>query len=324
MGEQLLTLAQRQPDSTSLVAAHSGLGDTLFYMGSFASARAHLEQGLSLLDAEQYRTSIIGQQNHNRMSIVLWFLGYPDQALRWSREALALAQEQSRPYSVALTQCLAAVCHLYRREAGAVYEQAASLTALATEAGFPDLAAFGTLLKGWAMVELGQGEAGVAQLRQGLAAHRSAGSEVLRPALLGWLAGAYWKAGDVAQGLTVLAEALEVMERHGERMEEAELYRLKGELLRHADGAMRMAPCTPEACFQKALHVARTQQAKSLELRAAMSLARLWQSQNKIQDAYQLLTPVYDWFTEGFDTADLIEVKHLLDELSADSRAPTA
>ncbi len=324
MGEQCLSLAQRQSDSTSLVTAHSGLGDTLFYMGAFASARAHLEQGLNHLDAESSRTSIIGLQNHNRMSIVLWFLGYPDQALRWSHKALALAQELSRPYSVVLTQCLAAVCHLYRREASVVYEQAESLIVLAMEAGFPNLVALGTLLKGWALVELGQGEAGVTQLRQGLEAHRSAGTEVLRSAFLSWLAGAYWKAGDVPQGLTTLAEALEVVERQGERMAEAELYRLKGKLIWHTDSGMRMAACTPEESFQKALHVARAQQAKSLELRAATSLARLWQSQDKRQDAYDLLAPVYGWFTEGFDTADLIEAKHLLDELSMEIRPPTA
>ena len=135
------------------------------------------------------------------------------------------------------------------------------------------------------------------------------------PSVLLLLAEAYGKADQHEAGLTVLDEALVHVDHTGQHAYEAELHRLRGELLLNADCGLRIAELTPEDCFQKALDVARHQQAKSLELRAATSLARLWQQQGKRQEAYDLLAPVYEWFTEGFDTADLIDAKTLLDEL---------
>jgi predicted ATPase len=173
--------------------------------------------------------------------------------------------------------------------------------------------ATGTILRGWALAEQGQGEEGMAQMRQGLAARHATGAEADRPYLLALLAEGYGKAGRTMEGLHVLAEALAVMDAIRERYYEAELYRPKGAfLLRHAAEQDAEA----EACFHQALEVARRRQAKSLELRAAMSLARLWQSQGKREDARQLLAEIYGWFTEGFDTADLQEAKALLEELS--------
>jgi predicted ATPase len=168
------------------------------------------------------------------------------------------------------------------------------------------------MTRGWALALQGQGEEGIAQIQQGLAAFRAAGAELDRPRWLTLLVEAYRQVEQTEAGLTVLAEALATVHKTGERRWEAELHRLKGELL------LRQASPTEEveACFRQALEIARRQQAKSLELRAAMSLARLWQQQGKRAEACELLAPIYGWFTEGFDTADLQEAKALLEALA--------
>ena len=184
--------------------------------------------------------------------------------------------------------------------------------ALASEKGFPQFVALGMIMRGWALAVQGQGEEGIAQLHQGLAAFRAAGAEISRSRDLALLAEAYGKVGQTEVGLTVLAEALAVVDKTGERYWEAELHRLKGELLLvlSTDNTTEA-----EACFHQALDIARRQEAKSLELRVATSLSRLWQ-QGKRAEACALLAPIYGWFTEGFDTADLREAKGLLDALS--------
>jgi predicted ATPase len=184
--------------------------------------------------------------------------------------------------------------------------------ALASEKGFPQFVALGMIMRGWALAVQGQGEEGITQLHQGLAAFRAAGAEISRSRDLGLLAEAYGEVGQTEEGLTVLAEALAMVDKTRERYWEAELYRLKGALL-----LRRGSPAEEvEACFRQALTVTQHQQAKSLELRAAVSLARLWQSQGKRAEAYELLAPIYGWFTEGFDTADLQDAGALLDALS--------
>ncbi|HEV8713720.1 MAG TPA: hypothetical protein VGX03_12950, partial [Candidatus Binatia bacterium] len=215
----------------------------------------------------------------------------------------------------------------YRRERQATREQAEAVLTLSTEQEFPFWVAYGTILRGWTLAEQGQGEEGIAQIRRGLAAFKATGSGIWLSYCLALLAEACGKVGQVEQGLTVLAEALAFVDKTGERYYEAELYRLKGEL--SLQSAVRSpqseitspqppTPSTPqeaEAYFLRALEIARKQQAKALELRAVMSLARLWQQQGKKEDARQLLAEIYDWFTEGFDTADLQEAKALLEEL---------
>ncbi len=183
---------------------------------------------------------------------------------------------------------------------------------LATAQGNALRLAQGTVLHGWALVAQGQEEAGIAEMRQGLAAELATGSKAYQHYFLGLLAEAYGEGGHPEAGLPVLAEALAVMDDTELRFYEAELYRLKGVLL--------LSQAVPdvvqvETCFQRAIEIAQSQSAKSLELRAAISLARLWQVQDKRQDAHDLLAPVYEWFTEGFDTADLKEAKRLLNEL---------
>ena len=173
--------------------------------------------------------------------------------------------------------------------------------------------AWGTIFRGWALAKQGEGEEGTAQIRQGLAAHRATEADLARPYFLALLAEAYGGIGKAEEGLTVLAEALDVVNKNWERFYEAELYRLKGELLL-ARSPENQADAEP--CFRKAIEVARWQSAKSLELRTVMSLSRLWQRQGKREEARQMLSVIYGWFTEGFETADLKEAKALLEELS--------
>ncbi len=244
------------------------------------------------------------------MAWTLWALGYPGQALQESDKGLTLARELVYPAGLAGALQSVALLHLFRRERQAVQE---AFMALAAEQGFAELLASGMILRGWALFASGQETAGVEQMRQGLAALQAIGGEVRRPLFLALLAEAYGGIGQIEKGLHVLAEALAAAEKTGGRFYEAELYRLKGELL----VAYAAEPnAEAEACFHQALDIARRQQAKSLELRAAMSLSRLWQQQGKRDEPRQLLAPIYGWFTEGFDTADLQEAKALLDEWS--------
>ena len=171
------------------------------------------------------------------------------------------------------------------------------------------------MYRGWALVEQGQGKEGIAQIRQGLTAYRATGAEMAVPYFLALLAEAYGKVGEAEHGLAALGEALAQAEQTGERWYEAELYRLKGELLMAQEGPKGKTE-EVEQCFQQALSIARRQSARSLELRAATSLARLWQQQGKQQEAHQLLSEIYHWFTEGFDTKDLQEAKALLEQLT--------
>jgi class 3 adenylate cyclase/predicted ATPase len=319
LGEQLYQLAQREADPTHLLEAHGALGGILFYLGDYAAARTYLEQGLTLIDPTAQRALVLRSNVTTGVTwclvhaaLTLWCLGYPAQARQRSQEALALAQEQAPPYSLGLACHYAASLHHHCREALAVQAQATALLTLATAHGFPLWAGFGTCWRGWVLAMQGQGTAGLAQLHQGMTAVLATGQELGRPFCLVLLAEAAGQVGQVDEGLRLLAEALMALEesRRGDLL--AEAYRLQGELL------LRQAlpeAAQAEACFQRALTVARRQQAKSWELRAAMSLSRLWQHQGKRVEARDLLAPIYGWFTEGFDTTDLQEAKVLLEVL---------
>jgi predicted ATPase len=287
-----------------------------------AAAQAHLEQGIALYDRQQHRTHALlygqdpGVACRSYAAETLWLLGYPDQALQRSHEALTLAQEVAHPFSLAYALWFAAWLHQDRREWPLVQARADAVITLAAEQGFAHWWALGTMLRGWARTMQGQGKEGLAQIRQGLAAWQTTGARGGGPGFLAGLAEAYGKGGQTEEGLRVLAEALALVNAGGERRNEAELYRLKGELLLHAECGVQHAALSAEECFQQALAVTRHQQAKSLELRAAMSLARLWQQQGKQAEAHALLAPIYGWFTEGFDTADLQEARVLLEALA--------
>ena len=319
LGEQLLRLAQSSQDSALLLEAHVALGCTLFIRGELAAARHHLEHGNALYDAQQHHSLAFrygsfdpGVACRSFGAEDLWHLGYPEQALKRNHEALALADELSHPFSLAMASTWAAFLHQSRREAHAVQDRAEAAIALSTEQGFPAWWAEATIVRGWALAQQGHGAEGLNQLREGLAAYQATGSEFLRPRFFALLAQAYGQEGQVAEGLRTVAEALACVERTEERHYEAELHRLQGELLLQQSQTRH-----PEAedCFQQAIAIAKRQAAKSWELRAATSLARLWQGQGKRAEAQALLAPVYDWFTEGFDTADLKDAKALLGEL---------
>jgi len=319
LGEQLLILAQSVQDPAFLLEAHRVLGITLSYLGESASALEHLERGIALYDPQQHRAHAFlyavdpGVGCLTFAARVLWYLGYPDQALKRIHAALILARELAYPLTLAFALIMAAELHQFRREAQIARKQAEAAIILATEQGFPFWAAWGTILQGGALVEQGQGMERIVQIRRGLAAYLATGGEMERPYYLILLAEAYGTIGQPKEGLGVLREALAVVDKTGEHWWEAELHRLKGELwlALSTNNAAEV-----EACFRQALDIARQQQAKSLELRAAMSLARLWQRQGKRAEAHALLAPIYGWFTEGFDTADLQEARALLEALS--------
>ena len=241
-------------------------------------------------------------------------LGYPEQAVQRSREALRLAQEVQHPFSIALAQAYAAMLQQFRREPHTANEHAEIALALCTEHGFAYYLAWATIMQGWVLAEQGRREEGIAQMHQGLTTLQATGGGLRIPYYLALLAEADGEVGQTEEGLRLLAEASAHLDKTQERWGEAELYRLRGDLLLAVSPDNHLAA---ETCFHQALDIARAQQAKSWELRAAMSLARLWQSQDKRQDAYDLLAPVYNWFTEGFDSADLKEAKAVLDALAS-------
>jgi class 3 adenylate cyclase/predicted ATPase len=319
LGEQLLTLAQQAQDAAMLVAAHAVLGRTLFHLGAIASAQTHFAQGIALHDPIQQRASAFlhgqdaGVVCHSYAAWTLWSLGYPDQGRARSQEAVTLAEQGAHPFSLGFALSRAAVFHQLRLEVQAAQERAEATIVLATEQGFPQWRATGVCLRGWALAHQGQVKEGIEQLHQGLIGWRATGAEIGRPHYLALLAEAYGIMGQPEAGLTVLTEALALVDKMGMRWYDPELYRLKGKLLfqQSLDHQAEAA-----ACFHKALTIARSQQAKSFELRAATRLARLWQQQGKRREAHDLLAPVYHWFTEGFDTADLHEAKALLEALA--------
>ena len=245
---------------------------------------------------------------------MLWCLGYPDQALVHSQEALTQAQRLSNPYMLMWCQSLVANLHVLRGEAAAARQLAEASVALATTLEVPFWGARSTFMRGIALTRQGCTAEGLEQMQEGWAAIQTTGVRLNRVYFLARLAEALLHAGQPDTGLTVLAEALAFIHTSGERWWEAECHRLWGECLlaqqepKHEAGEVA-------ARFQHALDIARHQHARSLELCAAMSLSRLWQQQGKREEARQLLAEVYDWFTEGFDTADLQEAKALLEEL---------
>jgi class 3 adenylate cyclase/predicted ATPase len=319
LANQCITLAHQQHDLAHLLVAHMATGHTLFWGGEFTSAHAHLEQALILYTPQQHRSLIVRYGVSPRVQSLfhtawtLWMLGYPDQALQRGHEAITLAHELAHPFSLAFSLSFAACVLQACREVQAVQERAKAVIALAKEQGFSHWLAHGTIMQGWAQAAQGHGEVGIVQMSQGLTAYQATGARLFVPYFQALVVEACGSVGQAAVGLTVLVEALAAVANIGGYFYEAELHRLKGEFLLFRSAAN---PIEAEACFQQSLDVAHRQQAKSLELRAAMSLSRLWQRQGKRGEAQQLLAPIYGWFTEGFDTADLQEAKALLDQLA--------
>lgn len=318
--EQMLQMAQKTEDRVLHVVAHWSVGITLYYYGELALAHTHLEQGVACYDPQQHHDLAYHYGHDPGASCLaflawdLWLLGYPAQALTRSHEALVRAREVSHPISLAYTTFFATWLHQHRRDWPAAQEQAEALLALSTEQGFDFYKALGTFSRGVVRVKQGQVAAGIAQMSQGLADFRALEAEMFAPEFLGYLAEAYGLSGQAGKGLCLLTEALASGEKTGERYWDAELYRLKGELLLQA--AAKGAEADAENCFHQAIALACQQKARSLELRTVMSLCRLWQKQGKNEAACKRLTEIYGWFSEGFDTPDLQEAGALLKTLS--------
>ena len=325
LSQQFFRLAPHQHDRTLVQEGYMDLGLIAFYRGDPVTARAHLEQSLRLCDTPQLSTLLFPHRYESGVrhgfygTMVLWLLGYADQAQQWNQEALARAQQGEHTPSLASAQLFAAILSQHRRDVAATQAYAEAMMALATAQGFEHRVAQGRIMRGWALAMQGDAATGVAHIQQGLGAVQSTGQKLYHPYHLALLAEAYGQAGQPEVGLTCLAEALTLVEATEERWWEAEVYRLKGELL------LRLPlPDIPQAtaCFHQALDVARNQQAKALELRAALSLSRLWQQQGQRDQARQLLTEVYSWFTEGFETPDLQEARMWLEASLVSQGAP--
>ena len=315
LGGLLLRGAESAQDPGLLLYAHLALGDASFSMGEWLRAREHLELALSFYDRKG--PILIGHDAGvnclSYMALVLWALGYPDQALKDGDAAIELAQALSHPLSLAFAQGLVGYFLQYRREADAARQISERLIALSAEQGFAHWLAQGLVTRGWALAAQGHHEEGIARIREGLAAFRAIGVEALRPHDLCLLADACIKAGRLGDGLDALSEALDATNKHGIRHCEAEIHRLEGEiLLQQDDSNVEEA----ERCLRSAIDIAQQQNAKSFELRATTSLARLLASQSGRDEARTMLAEIYNWFTEGFDTADLKDAKALLDELA--------
>jgi len=312
LSQQFFCLAPHQHDMTLMQEGYMDLGLIAYYRGDLVTARAHLEHSLRLCDTPRLSTllfphgSASGVRHGFYGAMVLWLLGYADQAQQWRQEELARAQQVAHTPSLASAQLFAAILSQHRRDVAATQTYAEAMLALATAQGFEHRVAQGRIMRGWALAMQGDAATGVAHIQQGLEAIQSIGQKLYRPYHLALLAEAYGQVGQPEAGLTCLAEALTLVEVTEERWWEAEVYRLKGELL------LRLpTPDLPQAtaCLHQALEVARRQQARALELRAALSLGRLWQQQGKRDQAQQLLTAIYSWFTEGFETPDLQEAR---------------
>ena len=338
IGEEFLRLAERLPYPGLAMRGHWSMESSFTHLGEFALAIEHFEKALLLYDPERHLDDAFLYALNPGVAMpclaawALWYLGRPDQSLDRIQKALALARELSEPNGLAHALMFAAILHQLRREDGMAQARAEAAIAVSSEHGLVMYQAIATIARGWALNEQGRTEEAIEQIRQGLAALQATGTELLRPHFLALLGDALREAGKIEDGLSVLDEALETVHRTREGNYRAELYRIKGELLllqatgrdvsRAATGRKAILEAEPagiaraEACFNKSIEIAQYQKAKSWELRAAMSLARLHQNQGKKKDARYLLAEIYDTFTEGFDTMDLREAKALLDDLS--------
>jgi predicted ATPase/tRNA A-37 threonylcarbamoyl transferase component Bud32 len=326
--QELLRIAQSTQDQALVVLASHAAGATLLFRGEFLQAREHLERGIAAYDPERHSLlpSLYGGYDlavgcRIYLALVLWYQGYPEQSLRTIEEGVALANQFKHLYSLAAAYFLSAWIHIERCEPRLAQDWAGACVKISGEEGFAFQSARGKVVQGWALAEQGLVEEGLARMRHGIEEYRATGAELERPLLLALLADANQKAGETQNGLSALEDALAAARKTGLCFNEAELYRLKGVLVlahRCEDAAQA------EAFFNEAIDIAKRQSARSLQLRAVMSLSRLYESQGKKEEAHQMLAETYGWFTEGFDTADLKEAKALLEALSCRSaeRAP--
>jgi class 3 adenylate cyclase/predicted ATPase len=318
--QELLVLARQEQDPALLLEAHHVLCATALPLGEFTAGITHAEQGIAIYDPRQHRGHAALYGGHDpgvccrgHLAATLWLVGYPEQALRRGRDALALAEELGHPFSLIHALIWAARVEYYRGEWNAAHDRAEAAIALAADQRLDLLQIPASVLRGRVLIEQGQEAEGLVQIEQGLA-YWARGGPLDGSLAQALVAAAFQQLGRISEGLDVITRAHARAEQLGTLYYAAELLRLRGELLL---SQARPATEEAEACFTEALATARRQEAKSLELRAAMSLSRLWERQGKQAEARRLLADVYGWFSEGFDTRDLREARALLDGLSA-------
>jgi predicted ATPase len=315
IAEQVLRLAPKTENEALPYLFQAG---TLTQLGEFTQALEHAQQGIDIYDPMKHGSSIFLLGYNLKpvitswLAIDLWFLGYPDRAKQKFQHALSFLKEYNHPYSLSFVYYWKAMFHQFCQDVQGVKKTSNKEVTLSTEYGFLLWLAAMPIFLGWVTAEQGKPKEGIAQIKQGLGAIKATSSLCWQIHYLVMLAEAYKRAGEIDNGLATIEESLILMEKTGQRYFEAELHRLKGELLRMKDGN----EAEVQSLFERAIDVARGQKSKSLELRATMSLARLWQKQGKKEDAYKNLSEIYEWFTEGFDTQDLKDAKALLEELS--------
>jgi class 3 adenylate cyclase/predicted ATPase len=321
LAHEMFTLARREGSPAYELEGHRALGMTFLWQGEFTRARDHLQRGRHIYDPQQHHAHAFCYGNDPGIActvheaFVSWVLGYPDQAVDKSSEAISLARRLGHPFSLVQALIYSSFVHQCRREPRAITDLAKEARALAVEHGFQFWMAEADIINGWARAAQGEKCDGMVQLRTGFHDFLATGAMMDKPRWLTLLAEAQLGNNQSQEGLDSVSEALAVIGQTGECFFEARLRQLAGELiLQNKNIAASVARA--ETCFQEALDVAGRQQAKSWELRAATSLARIWREQARRGEAYDLLAPIYEWFTEGFDTADLKEAKSLLDELS--------
>jgi len=329
LGEQVLRLAEHTRDPLVFLVAHSLLGALLLSMGEFVAAREHLEKGIALYDPQEHRfmVSLYGDDPgvtcHCFAAMSLWFLGYPDQALRHVQKAVTIAREIESPYCETFALDFVTWIQVLRREEQAAQASIDALMRIAPDHGFQFLLADSRILHGWILVAQEMAADGLREVQSAMAAYEATGALMSKPAQLVLLTTAYGKAGQIGEALAALTRAQAAANQTGEQTYEAEMHRLRGELMLNQSqrsGRKRQAPpdaaAEAEVCFRKAIEVAKRQRSKSLELRSVMSLARLWQHQRKKRPARLMLAEIYGYFTEGFDTADLRDARTLLADLA--------
>ena len=321
LAQQLLNLAERQQDQPWLVIGHWTLGCSLFYTGKFYEAHGHFQEALKLHEPRLHQ-SLAHEYGYDAAvaclslsALELWLVGYPESALCTSLRAIDYARSLAHPFSLGFALAFAAWLHHYRRDLEAVLSITKDLLNLSREQSFPYWEMIAEILRGWALAETEEREAGISLIREGIDNWRATGAETNRPFYLALLALACAKGEDTSQALSVIAQAFDCAHRTGESFHEAELYRIRAELILKSSSNQHSVSHA-EQYLLNALEVARQQKAKSLELRAATTLGNLWLGYGKAADAYKLIAETYRWFTEGFDSPDLKEAKALLEELS--------
>ena len=318
LAREYLDRARRGGDAPAEAAGHRMLGATSLHLGRLTAALKHLERALAMSDAAPHRAPDLlypydsRVMSLTRLNDALFLLGYPDQALARCRQAIAEAEALAQPETLGTALACSIGLHQDLRDVMTVEAQARALVGLGTERDIPYFRFEGALALGWVLAERGRPLDGLEAMRHDLVEMRANGQGIGMTNRLLTVASVCGKAGRFAEGLNLLAEAFALARRTGERWFEAELRRLEGELQSSVDPDQ----ATTERCFLRAMAIARAQRAKLWELRAVTNLARAWSKRGRPSEARDLLAPVYSWFTEGFDTPDLIDAKTLLDTLA--------